>query len=170
MDKESVRHAYYMSIAVAARGRDNKRGRVPPNTYGANCRGSKIGAVLVRENRVISTGYNGTPSGFKNCSDGGCVRCASDDFEPGTGLDRCICVHTEQNALLTAAKFGNRVDGSTLYTTLSPCFGCLKEALQAGVRKIVYGELYGADYTDELQAQYDELSTHLDEFIVFPAS
>ena len=55
---------------------------------------------------------------------------------PGRGLDRCICVHAEQNALLQAARFGVRIEGSTLYSTLSPCFGCLKEAIQAGVRRV----------------------------------
>lgn len=142
---------------------------------GANCLGSQVGAVLVRDNRVISTGFNGTPSGFPNCTDGGCVRCSDSDLikqgrgadatDPdhtsGRALDRCICVHAEQNAFLTAARFGTRVEGTTLYTTLSPCFGCLKEAVQAGVMRVVFAERYEATYGDALQAQYDALAAHL---------
>jgi dCMP deaminase len=142
---------------------------------GADCLGSRVGAVLVLDNRVISTGYNGTPAGFPNCGDGGCVRCRDSDLHrrgrgeeasdpehtPGRGLDRCICVHAEQNAFLTAARFGMRVEGATLYTTLSPCFGCLKEAVQAGVVRIVFAEAYRMPVGDALLRQYDDLARHL---------
>jgi len=125
--------------------------------------------------RVISTGFNGTPEGFPNCSDSGCVRCrdsamhregrsaeASDpEHIPGRGLDRCICVHAEQNAIITAARFGIRVEGATLYTTLSPCFGCLKEAVQAGIGRVVYDEEYHAPMTGAVRRQYEDLARHL---------
>lgn len=138
---------------------------------GADCLGSKVGAVVVVENRVVSTGYNGTPSGFTNCEEGGCVRChdswlfkqgrqeemSDPDHVSGAALDRCICVHAEQNAFITAARFGIRLDGATLYTTQSPCFTCLKEAIQAGVRRIVYKTWYQAKYSPPLIAQYREL-------------
>ncbi len=144
---------------------------------GANCLGSAVGAVLVFENRVISTGFNGTPEGFPNCTEYGCVRCrdsylhkigrsdeASDpEHVPGRGLDRCICVHAEQNALLTAARFGIKVKDGTLYTTLSPCFGCLKESIQAGVRRIVYEDTYHAPMTGDVLQQYADLAEHLRE-------
>lgn len=144
---------------------------------GANCLGSQVGAVLVRDNRVVSTGFNGTPSGFPNCTDGGCVRCRDSDrhtrghgdlaadpeHTAGRGLDRCICVHAEQNAFLTAARFGTRTEGTTLYTTLSPCFGCLKEAVQAGVVRVVFAERYLASYSPELEAQYAALADHLSD-------
>ena len=134
-ERQVRRDHYFMSIARSVR-------------EAANCLGSQVGAVLVVDDHIISTGYNGTPHGFTNCRDGGCVRCrdralhaAGDDAAmsdadhvPGRALDRCICVHAEQNALLQAARFGVRAEGSTLYATLSPCFGCLKEALQAGVQ------------------------------------
>jgi len=93
---------------------------------GADCTGTHVGAVVVLGNRIISTGYNGTPEGFENCQDGGCVRCAdsklfktgmanemSDSHHvPGAGLDRCVCVHAEQNAFITAARFGISLDGA----------------------------------------------------------
>ncbi len=142
---------------------------------GANCLGSHVGAVLVLGNRVISTGFNGTPEGFPNCSDYGCVRCrdsalhragrgaeATDpEHVPGRGLDRCICVHAEQNALITAARFGIKVEGATLYSTLSPCFGCLKEAVQAGVRRVVYENEYHSPMSGDLLRQYRDLAAHL---------
>lgn len=142
---------------------------------GADCLGSHVGAVLVLENRVISTGFNGTPEGFVNCSAGGCVRCSDSakhkegraseatdpEHVPGRGLDRCICVHAEQNSIVTAARFGIRVEGATLYTTLSPCFGCLKEAVQAGIVRVVYDDEYHAPMSDSVRRQYDALADHL---------
>lgn len=110
-----------MNIAVAVRKR-------------ANCCGRRVGAVLVRNERIVSTGYNGTPEGMTNCEDGGCVRCSDADmYKAGEGYDVCICVHAEQNALLSAARFGIAVEGAIIYTTIRPCFGCAKELLQARV-------------------------------------
>ena len=157
---------YYMKLAEAVRGDEFEN---DPNRDGANCWGSKVGSVIVLGggplgHRVVSTGYNGTPSGFKNCLDGGCVRCERRKEDPsagGIGLDRCVCVHAEQNALLSAARFGISVQGGTLYTTLSPCFGCLKESIQAGIERIVYLNVYNAKYEPEIQAQYDALVDRL---------
>jgi dCMP deaminase len=156
------RDHYFMEIARAVRA-------------AANCLGSQVGAVLVLDDHIVSTGYNGTPHGFTNCRDGGCVRCrdrelhrqglvgemADPEHLPGRGLDRCICVHAEQNALLAAARFGLRSDGSTLYTTLSPCFGCLKEAIQAGVGRIVYEMEYPVAPAGAVAEQYRALAAHL---------
>jgi dCMP deaminase len=131
---------YFMGIALAVRAR-------------ANCTGRRVGSIIVRDNRILSTGYNGTPSKMRNCEDGGCHRCANPQaYQPGEGYDVCICVHAEQNALLAAARFGVAVEGCSLYTTLQPCFGCLKEVLQASVREVCYllpwesrfGEQYAA--------------------------
>src|ERR1044071_9475267 len=118
---------YYMGIAMAVREK-------------ANCTGNRVGAVVVLENRVISTGYNGVPEGMPNCLDGGCLRCRNPNgqFVSGTGYDLCICVHAEQNAILTAARFGISVQDATIYTTMQPCFGCAKELLQAHVKRVVY--------------------------------
>jgi len=85
---------------------------------------------------------------------GGCARCAS-DVPPGAGYDTCICVHAEQNAFLLAARHGNSTAGGTLYSTLRPCFGCVKEAIQAGIREIVYEEPY--EYEAELENAYRQL-------------
>ncbi len=120
------RDQYYMNIAVAVREK-------------ANCTGRRVGAVIVKENRIISTGYNGTPEGMTNCMDGGCVRCGDKEtYEASVGYDVCICVHAEQNALITAARFGNSIEGSVIYSTLRPCFDCTKAMLQAKVHTIYY--------------------------------
>lgn len=139
-----------MTIALAVRRR-------------ANCVGSRVGAVLVLKDRIISTGYNGTPEGMKNCDRGGCDRCARRErFESGRGYDVCVCVHAEQNALLSAARFGIPVEGADLYTTTRPCFGCMKELLQAGVQRVYY--LHDWQHPDaELQAQYRALEARFPE-------
>jgi dCMP deaminase len=118
--------AYYMGIAHAVALR-------------SNCRRRSVGALIVVGSSIISTGYNGTPLGVRNCVDGGCLRCAS-DAAPGVGYDTCVCVHAEQNAMVLAARHGNATNGGVLYTTLRPCFGCAKEAIQAGIRGLVFEE------------------------------
>ena len=126
-DARENRHKYFMNIAIAVRLR-------------ANCKGNRVGALIVLDNRIISTGYNGTPENMVNCLDGGCYRCANRDksYKSGEAYDLCICVHAEQNAILAAARFGIATAGSTMYTTMRPCFGCAKEMLQAQVRSVYY--------------------------------
>jgi len=142
----------------------------------ANCTGAQVGAVLVRDNRIISTGFNGTPQGFVNCRDGGCVRCRDRALrkagrlseltygELGDAekhLDLCICVHAEANAILSAARAGMRTDGSVLYVTYKPCFSCVKEAVQAGVIRVVYLEDWVHSSEPSLVHQYELLAEHL---------
>ncbi len=137
--------AYFMRIALAVRSR-------------ASCTGRRVGAVIVRESRILSTGYNGTPSKMRNCADGGCHRCAHAEAYPsGEGYDVCICVHAEQNALLAAARFGVAVAGCTMYTTLQPCFGCLKELLQADVREVCYLQPWASRFADVYAGLIDRL-------------
>lgn len=121
-------HEYFMKIAVTVSER-------------AICMGRRVGAVLAKDGRIVATGYNGTPEHMPNCDERekGCHRCANrDSFEPGSGYDVCICVHAEQNALLSAARFGIGVEGAVLYSTDKPCFGCAKEALQANIEAVYY--------------------------------
>lgn len=107
----------------------------------SNCSRRAVGAVAVVDGRVVSTGYNGTPSGVKNCFEGGCPRCAS-DTPSGKGLEECICVHAEQNVVAQAARHGIGINNSTVYVTLCPCLTCAKIMVSAGVREIVYGGSY----------------------------
>lgn len=105
----------------------------------SNCVGRQVGAVMVRDDRIVSTGYNGTPEGMANCRQGGCIRCSDrESFPSGTNYDLCICVHAEANAIATAARFGIALDGATLYTTDQPCFSCAKELIQVTVKRVLY--------------------------------
>ena len=132
---------YYMHIAMAVRRR-------------ANCIGNRVGTILVRNDRIISTGYNGTPEGTRNCDEGGCERCANRErYRAAHGYDVCICVHAEQNALLSAARFGIAVEGGSIYTTMRPCFGCTKELLQARIQGVYYLHEWRHP-NDELWRQY----------------
>jgi dCMP deaminase len=107
----------------------------------ANCVRRQVAALLVRDNRIISTGYNGTPRGVRNCFDGGCPRCAG-DAPSGRNLSDCICSHAEENAITQAAYHGIAVNGASLYCTLSPCLLCAKMIINAGIREVIYEDAY----------------------------
>lgn len=102
----------------------------------ANCLRRKVAAVIVKDRRIISTGYNGTPRGVRNCFDGGCERCRS-DASSGEGLTECICSHAEENAITQAAYHGIALQNATLYCTMSPCLTCAKMIINAGIREVV---------------------------------
>ncbi len=151
-DARENRHKYFMNIALAVRLR-------------ANCKGNRVGAIIVLDHRIISTGYNGTPENMVNCLEGGCYRCANRDkaYKSGEAYDLCICVHAEQNAILAAARFGISTAGSTMYTTMRPCFGCAKEMLQAQVRTVYYLHEWNPSTKDDVlktaaqTAEYEKL-------------
>ncbi|MEO9175452.1 MAG: dCMP deaminase family protein [Gaiellales bacterium] len=150
--RRPTREEYFMLLAVATRQR-------------AECLGRHVGAVLVRDGRIIATGYNGTPRGFPRCTveERGCHRCAEPASYPaGTAYDVCICVHAEQNALLQAARLGYTSDGAVCFTTLRPCFGCLKELHQGGIVGVRYQNEW-APRTPELRVAYDDLLVRLAE-------
>ena len=112
----------------------------------SNCLRRHVAAVIVKDRRIISTGYNGTPRGIRNCNEGGCPRCAS-HAPSGTNLTECLCSHGEENAIVQAAYHGICVKDSTLYTTYSPCLLCAKMIINAGIREVVYRERYSIDST-----------------------
>ena len=92
---------------------------------------------VAKDHRVISTGYNGTPRGVRNCNEGGCPRC-NGGAETGTRLDECLCSHGEENAITQAAYHGVSVRGASIYTTFSPCLICTKMIINAGVTEVIY--------------------------------
>jgi dCMP deaminase len=97
----------------------------------ANCAKRRVAAVVVRDHRIVSTGYNGTPRGTRNCNEGGCARCL--DLAPsGSGLSDCLCSHAEENAIVQAAYHGVSLRGATLYCTFQPCILCTKMIVNAG--------------------------------------
>jgi dCMP deaminase len=100
----------------------------------ATCSRRKHGAVVVRDRRIVSTGYNGAPSGFPHCDDGACPR-ALTDAPQGHDYESCIAIHAEANALLFASPEERR--GATIYCTGAPCFGCAKLVSNSGISEVV---------------------------------
>jgi dCMP deaminase len=100
----------------------------------ATCSRRKHGAVIVRGRRIVSTGYNGGPSGFPHCDEGACPR-ASSDAPQGHGYESCIAIHAEANALLFSSP--EEREGASLYCTGAPCFGCAKLIANSGVQEVV---------------------------------
>ncbi len=111
----------------------------------STCMRRKVGAVIVRDKQVISTGYNGAPRELPHCAEVGCLR-ESMGADSGTRHELCRGVHAEQNAVIQAAVFGVSVKNGTLYTTHHPCVLCVKIVINAGMERIVYKE----GYPDEL--------------------
>ena len=107
----------------------------------SNCVKRKVAAVVTRDKRIISTGYNGTPRGTTNCNEGGCPRC-NDLAAGGTRLDECVCSHAEENAITQAAYHGVSLKGGTVYTTFSPCLQCTKMIINAGLAEVIFQSEY----------------------------
>ena len=107
----------------------------------SNCVKRRVAAVLVKDRRIISSGYNGTPRGVKNCSEGGCPRCNSFGSS-GAKLDECFCSHAEENAITQSAYHGVNIQSATLYTTFSPCLMCTKMIINSGIAEVVYDAHY----------------------------
>ena len=115
---------YFMNIAHVVKTR-------------GNCSRRQVAAVIVKDRRIIATGYNGTPRGVRNCFEGGCRRCAG-DAPSGTDLGECICCHAEENAITQAAYHGTSVRGGMMYVTISPCLTCAKMIINAGIAEVIY--------------------------------
>jgi dCMP deaminase len=106
----------------------------------ADCLRRQVGAVIVKDLRIVSTGYNGTPHGIKNCTQGGCQRCFlrhQGKLESGEKEESCICLHAEQNAIIQAAYLGVSTKGATMYITSNPCSTCAKMIINAGIICVV---------------------------------
>ena len=111
----------------------------------ATCLRRVYGAIIVKNDEIISTGYNGAPRGRKNCVDMGfCTREAM-QVPRGQRYELCRSVHAEANAITKVAKSANNCDGSTLYITAAPCIECSKLIIQAGIRRVVYSEDYRSE-------------------------
>jgi dCMP deaminase len=127
---------YYLKIALEVSQR-------------ATCMRRKVGAVLVRDKRLLTTGYNGAPRGVEHCEALGCMRDRL-GIPSGQRHELCRGLHAEMNAILQAAVHGVSVDGATLYCTNSPCSLCAKMLINAGVKRIVVTDGYPDDLATEL--------------------
>ena len=111
----------------------------------STCLRRPVGAVVVLEKRILSTGYNGAPSGLPHCAETGCLR-EQLNVPSGERTELCRGLHAEMNALLQGARHGIRMEGATVYTTLAPCIMCAKMIINAGITRVVAA----MDYPDDL--------------------
>lgn len=124
----------------------------------------QVGAIIVKNKRILTTGYNGAPEGVKSCKERGeCLR-MKNDIASGTRLELCYAVHAEQNAIVQAARLGIVLEGATLYCTHQPCVICAKMIINAGINRIVYKDGYPDEFSVQLLneagvslQQYDSL-------------
>ena len=114
----------------------------------STCMRRRVGAVMVKQKNILTTGYNGTPSGITHCDVTGCLR-EQLNVPCGERHELCRGLHAEQNAIIQAARHGVNISDSTLYCTNSPCIICTKMLINAGIRKIIYLE----GYSDKLSME-----------------
>jgi dCMP deaminase len=123
---------YFMSIAELVATR-------------STCLRRHVGAIIVKDKRILTTGYNGAPSGTTHCEDIGCLR-ETLKVPAGERHEICRGIHAEQNAIIQAATFGVNISGGSIYSTHQPCFICTKMLINAHIASIIYKE----EYPDEL--------------------
>ncbi len=104
----------------------------------SKCVSKQVGAVIVKDGRILSTGYNGTPAGFTNCSDHWNNEYTKDHHD----WSKTYEIHAEMNAIIWAARKGISIEDATIYVTLEPCSDCSKNLIAAGIRRIVYDKAY----------------------------
>lgn len=131
MDKRPSWDAYFMSIARLVAGR-------------STCLRRQVGAILVKNRRILATGYNGAPAGLPHCSQTGCVR-ERLAVPPGERHELCRGIHAEQNAIIQSANYGTGIAESTIYSTHHPCTVCAKMIVNAGVARVVTDDTYPDD-------------------------
>ena len=126
---------YFMEIAEVVKTR-------------STCLRRQVGAIIVKDKQILSTGYNGAPTGLKHCGETGCIR---EQLEVPSGERHELCrgLHEEQNAIIQASLHGVKIEGATIYVTTQPCVVCAKMIINSGIKEVVYK----GDYPDKLSAQ-----------------
>ncbi len=126
---------YFMEIAEVVKTR-------------STCLRRQVGAIIVKDKQILSTGYNGAPTGLKHCEETGCIR---EQLEVPSGERHELCrgLHAEQNAIIQASLHGVKIEGATIYVTTQPCVVCAKMIINSGIKKVVYK----GGYPDKLSAQ-----------------
>ena len=130
---------YFMEMAEVARKR-------------STCLRRAVGAIIVKDHRILTTGYNGVPGGIEHCGVRGCLR---DQMNVPSGERHELCrgVHAEQNAIVQAAYLGVSIDGATLYCTNQPCILCAKMIINSGIQRIVIKEGYPDESAEQMLAE-----------------
>jgi len=128
--------AYFMSIARLVAGR-------------STCLRRQVGAIIVKDRRILATGYNGAPARLPHCDETGCMRDRL-RVPPGERHELCRGIHAEQNAIIQSANYGTGIDGATIYSTHHPCSVCAKMIINAGIVRVVTDDAYPDDLAKEL--------------------
>lgn len=131
MDNRPTLDEYFMEIAKVVAKR-------------STCLRNNVGAVIVRDKRILSTGYNGAPRDMEHCLEIGCIR-DQQNIASGTRHELCRAVHAEQNAIIQSALHGVSVEGATLYCTHQPCILCAKMIINSKIKRVVYSNNYPDD-------------------------
>ncbi len=132
---------YWMAIAQFAKSR-------------STCISRQVGAVIVKDNHLLSTGYNGAPKGIKHCDEVGCLR-KQKNVASGERHELCRGTHAEENAILQCAVHGSSTKGATLYSTHHPCSMCVKSIINAQIDKVIYKIGYPDDLAENLIQESD---------------
>ncbi len=120
----------------------------------STCLRRKVGAVLVRDNKILTTGYNGAPKGLPHCNVAGCLR-EKLKVPSGERHELCRAVHAEANAIIQAALHGVGTQGATMYVTVAPCSMCARMIINAGINKVIFCGDYPDSYTENLFKEAD---------------
>lgn len=118
------------------------------------CLRRAVGAVVVKDRRILSTGYNGVPSGIPHCAETGCLR-EKLHVPSGQRHELCRGLHAEQNAIIQAARYGIDISGASIYVTAQPCVVCAKMLINAGIKEVIYKDPYPDKLSQELIGQSD---------------
>lgn len=127
----------------------------------STCLRRHVGAILVKDKRILASGYNGAPTGLKHCDEVGCLR-EQLSVPSGERHELCRGLHAEQNAIIQAAYHGIIIRGSTLYCTNRPCIICSKMLINAGIKKIIYGKGYNDPLADQI---LEEANIKIERFV-----
>ncbi len=130
---------YFMDIAILVAKR-------------STCLRRAVGALIIKDKRILATGYNGAPSGIRHCSEVGCLR-ETMNIKSGQRHELCRGIHAEQNAIIQAAYHGVPIKGASLYCTNLPCSICTKMIINAGIKKIYYQEGYADELSRDMLAE-----------------
>ena len=120
----------------------------------STCIRRQVGAIVVKDKRILATGYNGVPTGLAHCEDTGCIR-EQNNVPSGQRHELCRGLHAEQNTIIQAAFHGISISGATLYCTTLPCSICLKMLINAGITAIIYEQGYPDELTESLLNETD---------------
>ncbi|MEG1098108.1 MAG: cytidine/deoxycytidylate deaminase family protein [Raoultibacter sp.] len=116
------------------------------------CLRRAVGAIIVKDRRILSTGYNGVPTGIRHCAEVGCLR-QQLGVPSGQRHEICRGLHAEQNAIIQAARYGTNIEGASIYITTQPCIVCAKMIINAGITEIVYQNPYPDELSQEMLAE-----------------